>query len=195
MGPNGRRSLTVWGHGSAHEALETADGLRRLPSAKGELSPAAVAIAATCTRSTSTLDSGSGHAAAPRGGAAATSPRPDSSRRRTSDRTAPHRRPARRALRRQAGTILDWYEAGKIPPEAVVRLGGTPRGRLRFKLDVIEETWSTSCKPRKCSPNKLPQRLLTRRDGDTPVYTHMRVASRQWPSWRTERAERRRRSC
>jgi hypothetical protein len=95
----------------------------------------------------------------------------------------------------KAGTILDWYEAGKIPPEAVVRLGGTPRGRLRFKLDVIEETWSTSCKPRKCSPNKLPQRLLTRRDGDTPVYTHMRVASRQWPSWRTERAERRRRSC
>jgi hypothetical protein len=46
----------------------------------------------------------------------------------------------------KAGTILDWYEAGKIPPEAVVRLGRTPRGRLRFKLDVIEETWSTSCK-------------------------------------------------
>jgi hypothetical protein len=41
------------------------------------------------------------------------------------------------------GTILDWYEGGKIPAEAVVRLGGTARGRLRFRLEVIEEAWGT----------------------------------------------------
>lgn len=41
----------------------------------------------------------------------------------------------------KAGTILDWHEAGKIPTEAVVRLGGTPRGRLRFRLELIEEAW------------------------------------------------------
>ena len=40
------------------------------------------------------------------------------------------------------GTILDWTAAGKIPLEAVVRLGGTPHGRLRFRLDVIEEAWA-----------------------------------------------------
>jgi len=43
----------------------------------------------------------------------------------------------------RAGTILDWHADGKIPPEAVVRLGGTPRGRLRFRLEVIEEAWSS----------------------------------------------------
>jgi predicted site-specific integrase-resolvase len=42
------------------------------------------------------------------------------------------------------GTILDWYEAGKIPAEAVVRLGGTPRGRLRFRLELIEQAWATA---------------------------------------------------
>lgn len=58
---------------------------------------------ATCTRSTSTPDAGSGLAAAPLEGVAATSLQPDSSRRRTSERTAPHRRRARRALQRQGG--------------------------------------------------------------------------------------------
>ena len=45
----------------------------------------------------------------------------------------------------QPGTVLDWYAAGKIPSTAVVRLGGTKRGRLRFKRSAIAElleAWS-----------------------------------------------------
>jgi excisionase family DNA binding protein len=47
----------------------------------------------------------------------------------------------------KAGTVLDWYESGRIPAEAVVRLGGTPRGQLRFRVAVIEEAWNPA--PRK----------------------------------------------
>jgi predicted site-specific integrase-resolvase len=44
----------------------------------------------------------------------------------------------------QPATVVDWVESGKIPPSAVVRLGGTARGRLRFieaELDALLEAW------------------------------------------------------
>jgi excisionase family DNA binding protein len=42
-------------------------------------------------------------------------------------------------------TIIDWAASGKIPATAVVRLGGTTRGRLRFResaIDQLLEDWS-----------------------------------------------------
>jgi predicted DNA-binding transcriptional regulator AlpA len=35
------------------------------------------------------------------------------------------------------GTILDWHEKGRLP--GAIRLGGTPKGRLRWPESSIEE--------------------------------------------------------
>jgi hypothetical protein len=39
-------------------------------------------------------------------------------------------------------TVLNWHKDGKIPRDAVQRLGGTPLGRLRFRIDLIEQAWT-----------------------------------------------------
>lgn len=44
----------------------------------------------------------------------------------------------------QPGTVVDWVEQGRIPRSAIVRLGGTPRGRLRFiesEVEALLEAW------------------------------------------------------
>jgi predicted DNA-binding transcriptional regulator AlpA len=38
------------------------------------------------------------------------------------------------ALGFKPGTILDWYESGKLPPKAVYKFGN---GRIRFDLELI----------------------------------------------------------
>jgi predicted DNA-binding transcriptional regulator AlpA len=40
-------------------------------------------------------------------------------------------------------TVLDWFEAGRLP--GAIRLGGTPRGRLRWPesaVRAIEAAWT-----------------------------------------------------
>jgi excisionase family DNA binding protein len=72
--------------------------------------------------------------------------RPDGQPLETSDTSGGQLLTARQVAEQLAispATVLDWHEAGRLP---AIRLGGTERGRIRFRqstIDALLEAWTT----------------------------------------------------